>query len=276
MLKHHVHFSTRSNEEGLELNKTWRKGAFNFLGQRTLNQYNKTKTTIRRVSLESSLNMRLPVLGDDLLESLSKKVISKYQLSLKKYSNSGFDLTSYEISFVNTFNKIKSEISKLDDVVLIPNLGATRMAVGPYLPDFLLLGLSIKGYSLIAIEVDGGIHSLKQSKDFSKQDDLLELGIYTISIQNNQVSNEDFLTKLFKDEKIVNIQKRSPEQLKSILRRIWVKTIVNHWSLERIENELNQESGINFNLLKEFKSLIQLSNCPRNIKIEFNNWSQQL
>lgn len=272
MLKHHVHFSTKTNEEAKKLNKTWRKGAFNFLHQRTLNNYSKSKTSIRRTIIESSLDIVLPILDDEILEKLYMKVLNEYQRRYKGSVNSGFDLTSYEISFIRTYSEIKSKIPKLSDVVLVPNIGTTRISIGPYLPDFLLFGLSIKGYSLIALEIDGGIHSLKQAKDFSKQDDLLEFGIYTICIQNNQVGNQEFLTKLFEDDKIVNINKRSPEQVKAIQRRIWLKTIVNHWPLERIEGELNQESQLQFHLIKEFKEMVKLNNCPRDIKKEFKDF----
>ncbi len=81
-----------------------------------------------------------------------------------------------------------------------------------------------------------------------------------------------FLKSLFSDDFFINLQNRSPEQVRSILRRIWVKTLVNHWPIERIEMELNIESGKQFNLIKEFKAMTKLSSCPRDIKNEFKNY----
>ena len=81
MLKHHVHFSTIANEESLNLNKTWRKGAFNFLSQRTLNHYNKVKTSVRRSLIEEGHKIELPLIDDSLLEKLYEKVIFEYPRS---------------------------------------------------------------------------------------------------------------------------------------------------------------------------------------------------
>lgn len=292
MHQNHVHFSTVTNDELKKLNKTWERGPFRFLLQRTIENYNKLKTVERRHDIELSLNMKLPPINDDLLQKLYNKVSTIYDEKLSGKDklnefnkrqklkptnekppelkvNSGFYLTACEVGFMNSFQKLKDQIPKLKNVELVPFAKTTRMPIGPYLPDFLLLGLSMKGTSLLAIEINGGIHNLKISKDFAKEDDLLKFGISTINIQNNEVSDLEYLSKIFNDSKIINLKNRTPEQVQTILRRIWVKTIVNHWPLERIEMELNMESGFKFNLIKEFHELVKHSKCPRSIKDEY-------
>ena len=143
-----------------------------------------------------------------------------------------------------------------------------RMPIGPYLPDFLLIGLSARGYSLIAIEINGGCYINKLEKDFAKEDRLHELGILSLPIQTPQATDLEFLRKLFKDSKLINICDRQ-DQIDNVLRRIMVKTIVNFWTLGRIEYELKSISSKDYHLKKELFELAKRPDCPRAIKKEF-------
>lgn len=258
--------------ESAHENKTWTNGPYNFLLQRTSANYDRSKVANRRNAIAAQLSLHLPEIDDLLLEKLYESVVSEYYKSLPNHKN-GFKLNSYEVSFIKSFETLQKNLAKLKDVSLIPTLSNKRICIGPYIPDFLILGLSTKGYSLLAIEINGGSHINKLDKDFSKENRLHELGIYSLPIQNPDVANLSFLEKIFNDSKIINISNR-PDQIKNVLRRIWAKTIVNFWSLKKIEAELKNLTQSDFYLTKEFQLINKLKDCPRILKMEYLEWKK--
>lgn len=272
-IKQPAYFSTKLSDELDNSNKTWSSGPYCFFLRRTSSFYNRMKVAERRKEVEALLNLSLPELDDILLESLYKKVTKEYLRKLDKCQQNGFQMTSFERTFLNTFKKLQETTAKLNGVEIVPFIDSLRIPVGPYLPDFLIFGISPKGYSCIAIEINGGCHIYKSQNDFSKENHLHKLGIYTIPIQNPQAGDYSFIKAVFESPKLVNISKRLDQKM-HLLRRIWAKTIVNHWKLDRIEMELKQMTGYDYLLRRELELLKKHPTCPKEILKEWKALNQ--
>ncbi len=255
-------------------NQTFHKGPFKFLLSRTEHEYQRPITNRRRTILSEQSGSPFPQLTDSILESLYNHTVLQYKKKcLSKYKDTGFGFNQKELLFLDSFNRLKESLPILRGVEIYPVRDSVRMAIGPYLPDFLIFGLAQKGSSLLSIEVNGSIHLQqdKVDKDIEKASNLRKLDIGTIDIDNQDVSNLDFLKKLFNDPTIINISNR-PKQLQIVLRKVWIKTIVNHNSLEEIEKFILENFQVESNLIKEFNLLSKLKDCPRDLKKEYKMW----
>ncbi len=277
-MKYKLPFEQLSKDEAQVLKSTWKSGAFHFLLQRTEEKYNLKNNKLRRTNLEEYSNTRFPLITDQMLFSLYRYASTKYLNYCKSnYNNySGFSTTPSEKIFLKSIESIIKNNPKLKHLEIYPSNSYIKdlppnfkMVIGNYVPDFLVFGLKIKGFSAVAFEVDGDSHINKHSKDELRNAHLKELKIFTIEIPNNQVNDITYLTNILK--KTYRLRNGSfNQQIQRVKRLIWLKTICCQLSLAEIENYIRNNFNVQLNLNDELNILKDRQLIPRKIKHEIN------
>lgn len=262
-------FNTVANEEAHAIQVKWERTPFEFFKTRYISNYEKPITKNKRKKIELETGLKFPAITSDQLDVLYKKVVHEYENQTKNLATNGFDQTKYEKIFLKNLNKAKNDLKKMAKVDIYPATETSvKIVVGPYILDFILFGITQKGYSALCLEVDGGIHLAKAQKDDIRNAHLASLGILTYSIQNPFALDSNFTLKFLSDEVLRDISKHK-DQTERILSNIKLFTVAYHWSLQRIEVEYRSMFGENLNLRKELEMFADKRDCPRKIKKEW-------
>ncbi len=277
-MKYKLPLEQQSKDETLALKSNWCSGAFYFLLERTSEKYALKKIKNRRSNLEHYSNTKFLPITDQMLFSLyqfaSQKYLSYCQSNYNNYS--GFSTTPSERKFLESIESIIKNHPKLKHLEIYPSHNYNKkfpsnfkMVIGNYVPDFLVFGLKIRGFSAVAFEIDGDSHTYKFAKDELRSKHLKELKIFTIEIPNNQVNDISYLTNiLLKTYRLRNGSFN--QQIQRVKRLIWLKTICCQLSLTEIENHIINNFNVQLNLVDELNSLKDRRSIPRRIKNEIN------
>lgn len=229
----------------------WNQGCYRFLLQRTDDYFDRLATTNRRKLVEEQLTVSLPPVTDEMLSALYVHSMRLFKSScFERFQHSGFEMTLSERQFQKTLEDALVELGYAKNLEVYPSHNYskdfpahTRLAVGVHAPDFLIFGLKQKGFSSIAIEIDGDAHVYKSGKDFQKYANLQQLGILALSIPSDKVSDLKFVKSIVQ----CLSRKRSgalDKQIESNKRKIWCKTIGCQMSLSDIEGFVRTHFGV--------------------------------
>ena len=280
MYRTYLPLEENARAESEKLYAQWNHGCYRFLLQRTADHYNRIAVATRRKLVEEKLQAVLPAISDEMLSVLYSHAMKRYKTTcFERYQHSGFEMTNSERQFKESLEKILTSLGYAKHVEVYPSdtyskdfPARTRLVAGVHAPDFLIFGLKQKGFSSIAIEVDGDSHVHKTAKDFRKYANLQQLGILALSIPAEKVSDLRFIENLVRDLS----RKRSgalDKQIASNKRKIWCKTIACQMTLKEIEAFVIHNFGVELNLIAESKALLAIESCPREIRREIRNIS---
>lgn len=266
----------QSKDEAENLRITWNSGPYNFLLGRTQEKYRLKANQKRRVQLEEQLGLRLPMITDPMLLELYKYACQKFMTKCnnKFGHHSGFGQTSSERIFAATIQSIIENNPKLKHLEVYPSQNHSRdlpsnfkMVVGNLVPDFIIAGIKEKRFSLVAIEIDGGSHVDKFSKDELRYAHMEEMMIFSFGLPNEQAGDIEYLTKVMLT--MYRIRNGSyNDQINRAKRAIWTKTICCQLSLEEIGEYYKNAYGIELYLNEEVEFLAKNQSTPRKIKKE--------
>ena len=268
----------QSKEESEQLYKQWNKGAFNFLLQRTLNNFNRSKTIKRRTLAAKTIQEDLPPISDEILLYLYQKAAKKHRkLCSTQFNESGYQDTPSEIAFRKTLESIIDSDPKYSHLEAYPRLRHSKdllsnqkMTVGVLVPDFIVYGIKRLGCTAVCFEINGDSHVYKHGKDVEREKRLESLGIVTLPIENDRSRDYKYIKQALDSW----LKKRSgplDKQIQRNKRKVWAKTVVCQFSITEIEEVVKAKFNIDLHLVAEAKELAKLSNCPRNIKKELKS-----
>lgn len=277
MYRTYLPLEENARTETEKLYAQWNQGCYRFLLQRTDDHFDRLATTNRRKLAEEQIGSILQPITDEMLSVLYAHSMKLFKSScFERFQHSGFEMTLSERQFQKTLEEALAELGYTKNVEVYPSLSYskdfpahTRLVVGVHAPDFLIFGLKQKGFSSIAIEIDGDAHVHKAGKDFQKYANLQQLGILALSIPSEKVSDLAFVKSVVQSLS----RKRSgalDKQIDSNKRKIWCKTIGCQMSLADIEGFISNRFGVDLKLDLEAKVLVRLEDCPREIKRELH------
>lgn len=265
----------QTKDETKNLKKYWKSGPFHFLMNRTEEKYYLKANLKRLSSLDKDFLSLFPVFDDSHLKELYFYACNKYQKKCtEKHENTGFAPTYYEEQFLASLLKLIKQLSKLKHIEIYPSLTHSpdfhpglKMVIGNYVPDFIIFGLTTKGFTAITVEINGDAHLNKFSKDLLRSVQLEEIDIAQMEIPNNKAKDlafiKDFMNSTYRPR-----NGSFNDQIRRLKRKIWVKTIVTQLTIDEIETFIAAKFNYQLNLYKEIHLLKKTLLCPRIIKKE--------
>lgn len=275
MYRPYLPLEENARTESEKLYAQWNRGCYRFILERTANYYNRVATSNRRKIVEDKIGLNLPPITDTMLCALYSYSMKRFKSTcFERFQHSGFEMTSSERQFQRTLETVLTNLGYTNQVEVYPSEAhskdfpaQTRLVAGVHAPDFLIFGLKQKGFSSIAIEIDGDSHIHKASKDFQKYANLEQLGILALSVPAEKASDSAFIESIVRDLS----RKRSgalDKQIASNKRKIWCKTIACHLSLSDVEEFVITHFRVELKLIAEAEVLANIVSCPREIKRE--------
>ncbi len=268
-----IQFEQDIKDETKRKIKQWNKGCHHFILQRTLNEFYRKKTVLRRAQIEKSLTVSLPLITDEMITALFSHASQLYfDRCSARFEHTGFQSTPAERRFLETFKELTKTHIEFKNADIYPTDHYSKqlnrkLVVGCHLPDYVIFGLKMNGYSGLVIEIDGDSHVNKLEKDMITYSHFESLGLYPISIPNEKSTDLQFLYKAMKSM----TRKRSgalDKQIHRTKRALWCKTIACNMTLKEIDTFVVEKFGLNLALVDEAHTLFLDSKCPVKVKRE--------
>lgn len=268
-----LHFEQNIKDETIAKNNQWNKGCYHFILQRTLNEYYRKKSALRRAKTQNTLNVSLPLITDEIITALFEHASQIYfDKCSAKFEHTGFQSTPSERKFLESFKELTKIYSEFKNIEIYPIDHYTKqlnkkIVVGCHLPDYVVFGLKMTGYSGVVIEIDGDSHINKLGKDMIAYSHFESLGLFPLSIPNEKATDLQFVYEATKSM----TRKRSgalDKQIQRTKRALWCKTISCNMTIHEINAFVLENFDLNLFLIEEAKALIIDPKCPIKVKYE--------
>ena len=268
-----IQFEQNIKDETNTKASQWRKGCHHFILQRTLSEFYRKKVALRKSQIEKSLGVCLPIITDEMLTVLFEHASQLYfNKCSARFEHTGFQSTPSERKFLESFKELTKIYPEFKNTEIYPAGHYTKhlnrkLVVGCHLPDYVIFGLKMTGYSGVIIEIDGDSHTNKLEKDMIAYSHFEDLGLYPLSIPNEKATDLQFIYEATKSM----TRKRSgalDKQTQRAKRNLWCKTISCNMTLKDIDAYIFEKFGLNLFLSKEARALVLDTKCPVKIKRE--------